>query len=601
MKKLDFWKSDWFLGVAITLLVLIFSGRDLLQSLERKAYDWGVAAASRTPLDRIAVIAIDDQSIANIGRWPWPRDVHARMIDKLAGANAKIIGHTAFFFEPQVDPGFAYISKLQQVFSASRFRAADDPAAGEFERLLTAAAESLNTDRQLAASVKKSGNVLLPMVFQALVEPQGNPDKPLPDYMLAATIAGIDRGEYLPIPAINPLYPIAELGSIAAGIGHLNSPPDVDGSVRTEPLVLRYYDRGVPSLSAMLAAKSLNRAVADIKVLPGEGVRLGKLRILTDPELRMYTYFYADQDGKPAFTVDSFFDVYSGKIPADKYRDKIVLIGATAAGLGTPQVTPLSPAMPPVVTLAHSVSSILQEHFFVEPSWGLWVKLLAIVLVAAYLIGVLPRLKAGPGAAVTAAIFVAFIVAHFALMTSKLMWLQFMTALFLLVVGHLLLTTKRFLVTERGKEKTEVESAHSNRMLGLSLQGQGQLDMAFDMFRKLPLDGSVMELLYNLALDFERKRQFNKAESVFRYMADYDPKFRDLEQRLGRAKAMSETVILGGMGSHPGGTMMLGGGTEKPMLGRYQVEKELGKGAMGVVYLGRDPKINRVVAIKTMA
>lgn len=44
-----------------------------------------------------------------------------------------------------------------------------------------------------------------------------------------------------------------------------------------------------------------------------------------------------------------------------------------------------------------------------------------------------------------------------------------------------------------------------------------------------------------------------------------------------------------------------GGQVEKPMLGRYRLEKELGKGAMGVVYLGRDPKINRVVAIKTMA
>jgi serine/threonine-protein kinase len=66
---------------------------------------------------------------------------------------------------------------------------------------------------------------------------------------------------------------------------------------------------------------------------------------------------------------------------------------------------------------------------------------------------------------------------------------------------------------------------------------------------------------------------------------------------------MSETVMLGGGGrSTAQGTMILEGGqVEKPMLGRYQVEKELGKGAMGVVYLGRDPKINRVVAIKTMA
>jgi serine/threonine-protein kinase len=117
----------------------------------------------------------------------------------------------------------------------------------------------------------------------------------------------------------------------------------------------------------------------------------------------------------------------------------------------------------------------------------------------------------------------------------------------------------------------------------------------------VPLDDTVMDNLYNLALDFERKRQFNKAEAVFSYMAGYNPKFRDLEAKLSRAKHMSETVILGGATTHPGGTLALGGGTEKPMLGRYQVEKELGKGAMGVVYLGKDPKIGRVVAIKTMA
>ena len=49
----------------------------------------------------------------------------------------------------------------------------------------------------------------------------------------------------------------------------------------------------------------------------------------------MYTYFYKDRDGRPAFPVDSFFDVYTGKIPVDKYRDKIVLIGPTAPGLGS--------------------------------------------------------------------------------------------------------------------------------------------------------------------------------------------------------------------------------------------------------------------------
>ena len=176
-----------------------------------------------------------------------------------------------------------------------------------------------------------------------------------------------------------------------------------------------------------------------------------------------------------------------------------------------------------------------------------------------------------------------------------------MGAASLLLVGHLMLTTKRFLVTERGKEKSDLDSAESNRMLGLAFQGQGQLDMAFDKFRKCPPDNGLMENLYNLALDYERKRQFNKAEAVFRYVADFDANFRDVLKRVSRAKQMSETVMLGGAQTS-GGTMILGDAEiEKPMLGRYQLEKELGKGAMGVVYLGRDPKINRVVAIKTMA
>ena len=73
---------------------------------------------------------------------------------------------------------------------------------------------------------------------------------------------------------------------------------------------------------------------------------------------------------------------------------------------------------------------------------------------------------------------------------------------------------------------------------------------------------------------------------------------------MNRSKNLEETVLLGGAGGGGSaqGTMLLdGGGVTKPMLGRYEVEKELGKGAMGIVYLGKDPKINRVVAIKTMA
>ena len=604
MKKFDFWKADWFLSVLVTLFVLAAINSDLVQSLERKAYDLGVKASSRTPSDKVAVIAIDKQSIDNIGRWPWPREVHAKMTDILAGAKAKVISNSAFFFEPQIDPGLVYVNKLMEIYNGATGVPGAPGAVGarsaELERfgaVLREAELALNADRILAASFTKAGNVLLPFVFEQFAEPQGNPDKPLPKYASDVSLPAVPRLTH----GINPTFPVPGLASAVAGMGHLNTLLDVDGAVRTEPLLVRHYERAFPSLSMMVAARSLNLKLTDIKVAD-EAVQVGGLKIRTDDGMRMNTFFYSGKDGAPAFPVDSFFDVLTGKIPASKYQDKIVLIGPTAAGLGATQVTPISPATPPVLTMAHTVSSILGEHFFVVPSWGHWMERGVLLAVALYLIVALPRLSARMGAIATAVLLIVLLATHFGLMTTQLMWIQLMAAVTLLLIGHAALVTKRFIVTEKGKEKADVESAESNRMLGLAFQGQGQLDMAFDKFRKLAVDDGVMEILYNLALDFERKRQFNKAESVFNYMHGYNPKFRDLEQRMSRARSMAETVILGGGGTHPGGTMALAGsGGEKPMLGRYQIEKELGKGAMGVVYLGKDPKIGRVVAIKTMA
>jgi len=620
--KSGFWKTDWFFGLVVVVLMLFAGGSDLLQSLERKAYDMGVSASSRTPLDRIAVIAIDDVSIANLGRWPWSREIHAKMTDILAGAKAKVIGNTVFFTEPQLDPGYQYILKLLEL-ADKKSPAADnsapapattDPAAavpapaavpagelGQFITLLREGEAALNTDRKLADSFDRARNVLLPMLF-TLGEPRGKPDKPLAEYVQKNAVAGAAGGDSLPLPTAAVQVPIEALGKAAAGLGHLNANPDIDGGTRTEPLVVQHFDQFYPSLSMMIAARSLNLGPADIKLRLGEGVTLGKLRIGTDPALQMYTYFYKDRDGRPAFQVDSFYDVYTGKIPADKYRDKIVLIGPTAAGVGTTSVTPVSPAMPPVLTLAHAVSSILQEHFFVAPTWGWAVEKVLFLLIGAYLIVLLPRLKAGHAAAITGGILVVLLVVHFVLITMQATWIQLMVPCVLLLIGHVALITKRFIMTERAKVKSDESSAESNRMLGLAYQGQGQLDMAWDKFRQVPLSDGLMDNLYNLALDFERKRQFNKAESVFRHMAEHNPKFRDIESKVSRAKQLSETVILGGSSGGRTNTSILGEGqVEKPMLGRYQVEKELGKGAMGVVYLGKDPKIGRVVAIKTMA
>jgi CHASE2 domain-containing sensor protein len=609
MNKWLFWQKDWFVGLLVALVFLFGANSDLIQSLERKAYDLGVLATSRTPSDKIAVIAIDEQSIANLGRWPWPRAIHARMLDVLSAGHPKVIGYTAFFFEPQVDAGLDYIYKIAELIGNSKLKDTKNPEEqaelAELSALLQEAAQNLDNDQKLSESIENANDVLLAMFFE-LGEPQGKPDQELPDYILSNNLTNVkDTGNTgdLPLPSYNVLLPIPALGSKALAVGHLNSFPDVDGAIRAEPLVVGYYNQYYPSLSLMLAAKSLNLEPKDIRINLGESVQLGNQKITTDPALRMHTYFYKDKDGHPAFPVDSFYDVLTGKIPAEKYRDKIVLIGASAAGIGSLQVTPISSGMAPVVTLAHSVSSILKGDFFVTPGWAESAQIGVFMFIALYLILLLPRLNAAIGAVVTGILFAALLGTHFILMTTQAMWLQLMLPASLLLVGHLLLTTKRFLMTEKGKQRSDAESAESNRMLGLAFQGQGQLDIAFDKFRKVPVDDGLMDVLYNLGLDFERKRQFNKAESVFKYMAEYNPKFRDLGSRLAQTKAMSETVMLGGAsGKGNASTLVLDkAGVSKPMLGRYEIEKELGKGAMGVVYLGKDPKIGRVVAIKTLA
>ncbi len=543
--QVRFWHADWFAGVLVVVAVLLLNqATDLIGTLERRFYDVASTSTSRQPSERVAIIAIDDQSVANIGRWPWSRDVHAGLIDLLAAAKAKTIVQTVFFIEPQVPRGLGFIREIKALLrpgEASGDRVASDP---ELIKLIAAAERALDTDAVLAASMKNAGNVLVPSVF-ALGQPQGNPDQPLPGYALASAIPETNGFSY---PAISGQQPIEAIGKAAAGIGHLNQLQDVDGAVRQEPLLVNYYGNAVPSMALLAALKSLNLTSSDIRLNVGESVQIGKLRVKTDESASMLPQFYKGRDGRPPFAVDSFYDVLSGKIPATKYADKIVIIGATAAGVGISFPVPGYAGLSPAETIAHITSSILSEHFIAQPGWGVWATLAMFVLVAAYVIALLPRLPAATAATISLVLFLALLGAEFGLLSGAATWVKLVLPAVLLALGHFTLTTKRFLITEAGKLKSDEESAETNRMMGLALQGQGQLDAAFDRFRRVPMGDAVMGNMYSLALDFERKRQFNKAEAVYQHMASYDKDYKDLQAKLNRAKNLSETVMLGGGG-----------------------------------------------------
>src|SRR3954447_26677246 len=230
MKKAALWKADWFLGSVLALMLFMASGSDIVQGLERVAYDLGVRASSHTPSTRIAVIAIDDQSIANIGRWPWSREVHAQLIAMLKQAGAKVVGYASFYFEPQIDPGLAYVLKLTELYQA--LPPPQQQSLLQFSEVLGEAENALNTDRKLAAVITEAGNVALPMLF-VVGDPRGNPDKPLPDYILKNQITrvldriGAQNNNIYPVPTLQVSVPIQEIAAGATAIGHLNALPDV--------------------------------------------------------------------------------------------------------------------------------------------------------------------------------------------------------------------------------------------------------------------------------------------------------------------------------------------------------------------------------------
>ena len=594
-----FWRADWFVGVLVVLAVFVFNRTtNFVDTLENRFYDYGLTQSDKKPSDQIAIVAIDDQSVANVGRWPWSRDVQARLIDQISAGKPKAIINQIFYPEPQIEKGLPFLQKIRAAVSADA--ATGNATLEAIDKIAAEGEAALNADVKLAQAFASAGNVV-GLVSLTPGDGKGKPDKLLKEATLKSLIdapAGFGLG------AAGILEPIDVLSNKFAAIGHGNKSPDIDGSIRVEPLLADYFGQMVPSLTLVGAMKSLNLTKADIQVLDKDQIiQIGKLRISTDDLGQMRPYYYADKEGKSVFSHDSAFDVLSGKVPASKYAGKLVLLGPTAAGVGVEFPTPLrGRGLTPLEQTAHVTSSILSEHFVTTPLWAAVLGSLAILMVAAYLIALLPRLSASHAALLTGALFTVLLVSSYVLLSRYSRWVQFIFPAILLIIGHLALTTKRFLITEAGKLKSDEESAETNRMMGLALQGQGQLDMAFDRFRRVPLSDALMDNMGNLALDFERKRQFNKSQAVYEHMAGLDKSYKGLDVKLNRAKNLSETVILGGGGAHPGGTMLLaGGGVEKPMLGRYQVDKELGKGAMGVVYLGKDPKIGRVVAIKTMA
>jgi eukaryotic-like serine/threonine-protein kinase len=230
--------------------------------------------------------------------------------------------------------------------------------------------------------------------------------------------------------------------------------------------------------------------------------------------------------------------------------------------------------------MSQKVQTNLNADLSLSPEWAIWGESAVWLLVVLYLVFLFPRLTAAATVLITVGLLLTLVATPYVLMMQKGWRLQLMMPCALLLIGHVLLATKRYLVPEKSTKKSAADFAESHCNFTRMLQNQDQLGMAFNRLGEYPVDD----------------------RTVLGYMPPLNPKYKDVVQQIASPEQISKAVVSGGYAgsANEGSLMLVNQDTENLILGRYQIEIELGKGAMGVVYLGRDSKTNHPVAIKTI-
>ncbi len=294
----------------------------------------------------VAIVDIDDESLAKIGQWPWPRTILAQLVDRLTERGAAVIGFDMVF--PESD-------RMSPARAGESFIGLDDATRETLARLPS-------NDTVFAASLRRSHVVLGASVKDRIL---GNVAD---DPGVKAPLVKIG-GDPLPFLVSSPgvVRTIPELENAAAGRGMFSIDPEIDGIYRRVPLVLAVNKDLFPALTFDMLRVATGESVAVRTGADGvEDVLVGPYSIPTDDEARVWVHFARHEQN----LFISAKDVLDGTVDPERIRGKFVLVGASATGLKDLRATPLDHAMPGTEVHAQLLETILSADYLTRPGWA---------------------------------------------------------------------------------------------------------------------------------------------------------------------------------------------------------------------------------------
>ena len=440
------------LGLAFSLFMATayVVGTPFMDLMELKAIDALFVLRGPRPMasGSVAVVAVNEKSLTEEGRWPWPREKVAQLILKVHKLGARAVGLDMGFFEP--DNRFN-LQAVQAVLQAARrgekLSLRDVALKYHPDVILARALASLQGQAVLGYYFHMSPARLTHLSRDQI---KARRRALAPFSYPAVRYKGEAALDFPLLRAYAPENNQPVLLQAVRAAGYFNVLPDPDGVVRRIPLVLQCGDKLFPPLSLATLARFLDRPLPVVTVHDYglEGIRLGDIAIPTDERGRMWINFRGPGG---AVQVLEASDVLRDRVQPGMLKGKAVLIGVAAVGLFDVKSTPFAAVQPGVEVQAQVMDNILAGDFLVRPGWARVFDILGIAalgLAAALILGTLRPLWGWP---LALALGAAYLLAGYRLfLAGRLINLIYPPlALLLSGVG---LTLYRYLTEEREKK-----------------------------------------------------------------------------------------------------------------------------------------------------